>query len=197
MSKRISMVLFGLTGQGKSSIANMLIQGDIFQKGNVFEINDSAVGATITVNFSSNEEFIVYDTIGVGETSYGSVPHRKAVREIRNYFSKCKMPLNYIAFVKKKGRFTEEDRKMFKIFKEIFEGGETNFIIIITNSGPKWVEDYTEKIKENLGDHPIIPLCSLNYVGIKLEVLDSIQAIPVIGQPISSVFCKKSDEVSS
>ncbi|CAG8581337.1 13637_t:CDS:1 [Funneliformis caledonium] len=222
MSEQISVVLFGLTGQGKSSIANMLIQGDIRHKENKFVVNDDAIGASAQIKCNANDAFIVHDTIGVGETNCGSVPHKEAVKRIRNYFSECKMPLNYIAFVKKKGRFTEEDRKMFKIFKEIFEGGEKNFIIIITNSGPEWVKKYSKTIKENLGDHPIIPvdfpwsedenfyesvikrkkriqsllhlideLFNLEYEGIELEVLDSVQAIPVVGRLISSIFFKK------
>ncbi|CAI2166224.1 10607_t:CDS:1 [Funneliformis geosporum] len=222
MSEQISMVLFGLTGQGKSSIANMMVQGDIRHKDNKFVVNDDAVGASATIQCNSNDKFIVHDTIGVGETKSGSVPHKEAVKRIRNYFSLYKKPLNYIAFVKKKGRFTEEDRKMYKIFREVFEGGEKNFIIIITNSGQKWVEKYSNTIKENLGDHPIIPvdfpwsedddfyesvikrkkriqsllhlideLFRLEYEGIELEVLDSLQVIPVVGRLISKIFYNK------
>ncbi|CAI2192374.1 11997_t:CDS:2, partial [Funneliformis geosporum] len=114
MNEKTSITLFGLTGHGKSSIANMLIK--------------------------------VYDTVGVGEPSTGTVPYKEAVKKIRNYFSKCETSLNYIAFVKKKGRFTEEDRKMFNLFKEIFEGSENNFIIIITHSGQKWVDENKGKL---------------------------------------------------
>lgn len=190
-----SLVLFGLTGQGKSSIANMLIQGDIYQEKNTFMINDSAVGASVQIECSINDEFEVYDTIGIGETRFGSVPHKKAVRKIRDYFSRCKVPLNYIAYVKKKGRFTDEDREMFDVFKEIFKGGEKNFIIIITDSEPAWVNENLKAIRKNLGNHPIISvdfpqkneyelatkrteslqrlkteLSSLQYKGVRLEI---------------------------
>ncbi|CAI2165113.1 9022_t:CDS:2 [Funneliformis geosporum] len=131
MSERNRIVLFGLAGQGKSSIANMLIQGDIHHEvngneGNLnkFKINDGAVGASVEIICGVNNEFEVYDTIGVGETDAGSVPHKKAVVKIRDYFTRCEVQLNYIAYVKKQGRFTEEDRKMFNLFKKIFEGRE-------------------------------------------------------------------------
>ncbi|CAI2170818.1 8164_t:CDS:2 [Funneliformis geosporum] len=110
MSEKIRIVLFGLTGQGKSSIANMLIQGDIYHEGNVFAINDGAVGASSKILSSMNDKFIVYDTIGVGETISGNVPHKKAVKEIRDYFAICQERLHYIAYVKKQGRFTEDDQ---------------------------------------------------------------------------------------
>ncbi len=200
--EQTSVVLFGTTGQGKSSIANMLIQGDIYQEKNAFIINDSAVGASVQIACSVNSEFKVYDTIGVGETCFGSVPHKKAIKKIRKYFSKCRVPLNYISYVKKKGRYTEEDRKMFKAFKKIFKGGERNFIIIITGSDQKWVDDNSKTIKENFGDYPIIPvdfsqghedkvvikraeslqrltekLSNLEYKGIKLEVLSQVHIV--------------------
>ncbi|CAI2193545.1 6913_t:CDS:2 [Funneliformis geosporum] len=157
MNEKKSIILFGLTGQGKSSIANMMIQGDIYHEGNVFEINDGAVGANISIQRSDNDKFIVYDTIRLGEACSGNFSHKEAVKMIREYFTTCQLPLNYIAFVKKKGRFTEEDRKMFNLFKEIFEGNEKNFIIIITNSNPNWVEKNSESLKKNFReDYQII-----------------------------------------
>jgi len=172
MSEKTSIILFGPTGQGKSSIANMLIQGDISHKENKFVVNYGVVGASVSIqcndtmdNVSSyierktNDEFIVYDTIRVGEACSGKVSHKKTVKEIRDYFITRQFPLNYIAFVKKKGRFTEEDLKMFNLFKEIFAGSEKNFIIIITHSSQKWVEQNSESLKKNFReDYPIIPV---------------------------------------
>ncbi|RIA90852.1 hypothetical protein C1645_768727 [Glomus cerebriforme] len=155
--ERINVVFFGLTGHGKSSISNMLIQGDIHQN-NVFKVNNGAKGETININSSVNEIFQVFDTIGLGESASGSVPHKEAIKKIRDYFSRCQVPLNYICYVKKQDRFTEEDAKMFKIFKKIFKGGEMNFVIIITHSKPEWVEDNFESIKTNFGNYPIIPV---------------------------------------
>ncbi|CAG8500806.1 3566_t:CDS:1 [Funneliformis caledonium] len=224
MSERTRIVLFGLAGQGKSSIANMLIQGDIydevkdhegnFQRRNAFKINDGAVGASVDLVCGANDVFEVYDTIGVGETVSGSVPHNKAVNAIRNYFTICQVPLNYIAYVKKQGRFTVEDRKMFQLFKNIFEGSDENFIIIITNSGQRWVERNLNAIKKIFGDYPIIPVdfpwdeeeeddtfhrnkraqslqiltnrfSELQYKGIEFQVLSSFQTVEnIIAQVI-------------
>ncbi|GBB99322.1 hypothetical protein RclHR1_03490004 [Rhizophagus clarus] len=155
--ERINVVFFGLTGHGKSSIANMLIQGDIHQD-NAFKVNNGAKGETINIHSGVNEIFQVFDTIGLGESSSGSVPHKEAIKRIRDYFSRCQVPLNYICYVKKQDRFTEEDAKMFKIFKKIFKGGEINFHIIITHSKPEWVEENFETIKDNFGNYPIIPV---------------------------------------
>ncbi|CAI2193547.1 6914_t:CDS:2, partial [Funneliformis geosporum] len=151
MSEQHSILLFGLTGHGKSSIANMLIQGDIHHDVNKFVINNAAVGESFQIECSINDEFIVYDTVGIGEPETGKVPHKKAVKMIRDYFTTCQLPLNYIAFVKKKGRCTEEECKMFKLFKEIFEGSENNFIIIITHSVTKVGNEVVKEIVTKVG----------------------------------------------
>ncbi|CAI2180852.1 6436_t:CDS:2 [Funneliformis geosporum] len=164
MSEQNSVVLFGLTGTGKSTISNMLIQGDIHDEKNAFKVNDAAVGVSFNINCSSNEKFIVYDTIGVGEPFDGTVPHQKAVNELRNYFSTCQVPLNYIAYVKKKGRITDDDHKQFKILKEIFEGDYP----IIPVDFP-WSEDDDESDAVNNGykrslslQHLIVELSNLS-----------------------------------
>ncbi|CAI2184813.1 8919_t:CDS:2, partial [Funneliformis geosporum] len=136
--EKTSIILFGLPGHGKSSIANMLIQGDIYHEGNAFEINDSMQSVSATIKSKTNKEFIVYDTIGISETYFGNVPHKEAIQMTRDYFSKCEDSLNYVIYVKKKSRFSEEDHNMFKLFKEIFMGNEKNFLIIITESDQDW-----------------------------------------------------------
>jgi GTP-binding protein EngB required for normal cell division len=156
MSEQQSVLLFGRTGYGKSSIANMLVQGDIYQNKNIFTISDSAKGETLNIYSSSTEKYQVFDTVGLGEPPSHPVSHKNAVNEIRNYFSNCKVSLNYIFYVQKKGRISEEDKRMFKLFKEIFEWGEKKFVIIITNSKPDWIEKNLATITEDLGKYPII-----------------------------------------
>src|SRR5881398_2001772 len=138
MDELASVVFFGRTGEGKSTLANMLIQNDLFSENsdNLFPIGNSAVGETFDIVCSQNEIFEVYDTIGLCESSEGNISHKKAIKKIRTYFSKVRKPLHYICYVKKEGRITKEDKETFREFKRIFEGGENNFVIIITNSTP-------------------------------------------------------------
>ncbi|CAI2171312.1 2322_t:CDS:1 [Funneliformis geosporum] len=201
MSKPMSVALFGPTGQGKSTVANMLVQGDIHRENNAFVVKDAAVGIRDQTNRDVSETFEVVDIIGVCQTNFKSTPHKKAVKSIRNYFSKYRGPLNYICYVKKKGEFTKEDSQLFKVFKEIFKGGERNIIIIITDCEPEWVNENSKTIENNFGDYPTIAvdfptqghdavakrakslerltskLSSLNYKGIKLETLNSLQLV--------------------
>ncbi|GBB86765.1 hypothetical protein RclHR1_13190004 [Rhizophagus clarus] len=150
------VVLFGRAGYGKSSIANMLVQGDIYRNNNNFSVGHGAEGETVCIRSEFTEKYQVFDMIGLGEPSSHPVSHKEAVKTIRNYFSSHQFLLNYIFYVQRKGRITEEDVKMFKIFKETFKGGENNFIIVITHSKPEWVTENLEIIRKHFGNYPII-----------------------------------------
>ncbi|RGB37518.1 hypothetical protein C1646_756756 [Rhizophagus diaphanus] len=156
MSERQSVLLFGRAGCGKSSIANMLVQGDIYQNNNVFTINESVEGETLNIHISCSEKYQVFDTVGLGGLETHPISRKNAIAEIRNYFAWSKESLNYLFYVQKKGRICNEDKKTFKLFKEIFKCGEKNFVIIITNSNPEWVEKNLGAITENFGKYPII-----------------------------------------
>ncbi|RIA85463.1 hypothetical protein C1645_830777 [Glomus cerebriforme] len=159
-NERINIALFGRAGYGKSSIANMLVQRDIHRNNNIFPISDGASGIPTNIHGYITETYQVFDTVGFGEPPSHNISHNKAVNEIRNYFSNCEIPLNYIFYVHKKGRITEEDIKMFKIFKEIFEWGKTNIIILITHTKPEWVENTRnlDLLRKDFGNYPVIPV---------------------------------------
>ncbi|RGB37519.1 hypothetical protein C1646_694557 [Rhizophagus diaphanus] len=156
MSEQQSILLFGRAGCGKSSIANMLVQGDIYQNENMFEVSDGAVGETVNIYGSCTEKYQVFDTVGLGGLETHPVPHKNAINEIRNYFAWSKESLNYLFYVKKKERICNEDKKTFKLFREIFKWAEKNFVIIITNSNPEWVEKNLGAITDSFGKYPII-----------------------------------------
>ncbi|CAG8552996.1 9511_t:CDS:1 [Dentiscutata erythropus] len=151
----VSVVFFGSPGAGKSTLANMLLQEDLCSK-NLFPMSDSAAGGNSEIIFSSTDVFAVYDTVGLCVTSKGKVSNKDAIKKVRSCFSATKLPLNYICYVIKKGRFTDADKNGFKEFQKIFKGGERNFVIIITNSDSKWVSENKETIRKYFGNHEII-----------------------------------------
>lgn len=158
MNRITHIVLCGRTGDGKSSIANMLIQGDIYRdRENIFDVGNAALGETRELTYARDVRFGVFDLIGLGELSSGGVPHDVAIKNIRNHFSTNGLPLNYICYVKR-SRTTEEDIHLFGIFKKIFKEGEKNFIIIVTHTGPSWTdnEENVNETKRNFGDYPVI-----------------------------------------
>ncbi|EXX51653.1 hypothetical protein RirG_260010 [Rhizophagus irregularis DAOM 197198w] len=149
-----NIVLCGRSGDGKSSIANMLIQGDVYRDSeNDFRIGNSAKAVTEYLTAISNEKFVVYDTIGLGDSTGSD----EAIKAIRNFFSMGKIPLNYICYVKR-SRSLKDDVRLFETYRKIFGDGEKNFVIIITHSGPEWAkeEENVKLIKEQLGNYPVI-----------------------------------------
>ncbi|CAG8810747.1 15438_t:CDS:1 [Cetraspora pellucida] len=152
-----SVILVGRTGDGKSSLANMMTQGDLFDDENKFPISNKAVGETSVIEYCIDRDFEVYDTIGLCEARKGSTLHEKAIKGIRTYFSRVSKPVHYICYVKKgTTRFTKEDRTAFKEFKKIFSKAESNFVIIITDSNQEWVNENVNTIRDYFGNYNII-----------------------------------------
>src|SRR5581483_12035464 len=103
----INVALFGRAGHGKSSIANMLIQGDI-NEDNLFKAGDGAKGEIINIYSSITEKYQVFDMVGVGEpSSHADVSHKKAIKKVRDYFSECNVSFNYIFYVQSEERITD------------------------------------------------------------------------------------------
>ncbi|CAB4420554.1 unnamed protein product [Rhizophagus irregularis] len=177
---RKNIVLCGRSGDGKSSIANMLIQGDVYRDSeNDFRIGNSAKAVTEYLTAISNEKFVVYDTIGLGDSTGSD----EAIKAIRNFFSLGKIPLNYICYVKR-SRSLEDDVRLFETYRKIFGDGEKNFVIIITHSGPEWAKEKenVKLIKNNLQraeslEHLLNEFSKLEYNGIEPEVLNPSQNI--------------------
>ncbi|RGB27856.1 hypothetical protein C1646_819484 [Rhizophagus diaphanus] len=181
MNKISHIVLCGRTGDGKSSIANMLVQGDIYRdKENLFNIGNAAIGETRELTYARDVRFGVFDLVGLGELPSGGVPHDVAIKNIRNHFSTNGLSLHYICYVKR-SRITKEDIRLFGIFKKIFKEGEKNFVIIVTHTGPSWTDDEknVDETQRNFGDYPVISVDfpKLNYSGNNPEVLSSSQVI--------------------
>ncbi|CAG8627254.1 6373_t:CDS:2, partial [Acaulospora morrowiae] len=174
MDKQINVAIFGITGGGKSTIANMLLVGDLSDN-NPFQIGDCARGVTSDLNHYFNGKFGVIDLPGFGEGPSGTVKHSEAIKIAREHFSAMELPLNYIFYVKKKGRFTEAEHVMFNEFKDIFNDAEDKIVIIITNCKEKeWIVENSKEIKKNF-DNLLEKLSFLNYEGIIPEVYSSFE----------------------
>lgn len=163
-----SIILIGQSGSGKSSIANMLIQRKIREK-NLYKISDSAVGETkdYLCHSCPTYKLKVYDTIGLGESSTGTVTHEEAVIRFYEFLLDMKVKFNYICIVKRRDRLTELDESIYHIATEIFKGDTSkNFILIITNAKTKWINDENENLIKVYGN---IPKIAVRFPDIDLD----------------------------
>ncbi|CAB4380050.1 unnamed protein product [Rhizophagus irregularis] len=175
MNRISHIVLCGRTGDGKSSIANMLVQGDIYRdRENLFNIGNAAIGETRELTYARDVRFGVFDLVGLGELPSGGV------REKFRYL-----------IVTHTGPSWTDDEKNVDETKRNFG----DYPVISVDFPSNIDEDYAEidrKKKGNQFANLLAKLSELNYSGNNPEVLSSshvienslsniINAVPVAG----------------
>lgn len=149
-----NVVVLGKTGCGKSSVANNIAGGD------VFEVSDSVAGVTrktemteTLLSYGPTEEYTLrlIDTVGLFDHELKA---KEIFKDVKDFF-KTKVPegIHLILFVFKDGRFTPEERKTFKYIMENFKGREVSDIsaLVLTHcenksqaAREKCVSDFTK-----------------------------------------------------
>lgn len=152
-----NIILLGRAGVGKSTIASMLCCGYLVPNNNPFEIDDGVRG--VTLNFenrvSKSKMWNIYDTIGLGESILGNVPHQIAQQRIVEFLKKVKTKFTYICIVKSKDRIDELDPLIIKATTEIFKGAESNFVLIVTHANNTWLNKERSSLVEVYGNIPM------------------------------------------
>ncbi|KAG0318988.1 hypothetical protein BGZ99_005352 [Dissophora globulifera] len=157
-----NIILVGKTGTGKSSVANMLVQGDMYHD-NVREVSDRASGMTTSVIKVAGRGWTVTDTVGLGESETGgTVVTKDALQLLENVLKASIQGFHYVGFVvnKNKGRVSTKDHlSLFRMFETIFAGAEDNFVLIFTGcEDERWLAKNKEVIQATFG-HTIRTVC--------------------------------------
>jgi predicted GTPase len=98
---KTKILLFGRTGSGKSTIANMMIKGKL-DSPLLFETSSGIRGKTIFFQKEENEEYMVVDTVGFGEAEQGTVSNVEARNRLYDFFTKInETGYNHFAYVHK------------------------------------------------------------------------------------------------
>ncbi|KAF9346183.1 hypothetical protein BGX26_002328 [Mortierella sp. AD094] len=150
------IVFVGKTGAGKSSLTNMLVQGDLFDK-NIRKVSNSADAVTAEVEVVDGRGWTVCDTVGLGELQgKGDSKKDEAMELLVRVLREGKLGFHYIAYVIKQDRLrTKEHAELFDLFKKTFAGAEKNFILVITHCKEKWIEKNKTAISDTFGDLPV------------------------------------------
>ncbi|KAH9532338.1 hypothetical protein CY35_19G088200 [Sphagnum magellanicum] len=144
---KTKMLLFGRTGSGKSTVANMLIKGNL-DSPLLFETSSGIRGKTISFQREENDEYMVVDTVGFGEVKQGTVSNLEARNRLYNFFTKInETGYNYFAFVRKWGKIDELDTHLWNFFKKAFEGVEQNFVLLFTQCKHSTLQENLEEVK--------------------------------------------------
>jgi energy-coupling factor transporter ATP-binding protein EcfA2 len=139
----IRVLVFGATGTGKTSLCNALT-------GKVRPTDNGAKGITAKSHlypaFQTGESKIeIIDTVGLHESSHGTVPAEQAVVELIELLEKARDGFSLLVHVTRASRITKEHDDDYKFFVEKMTQGSIPVILAVTgceNEHPmtSWVE---------------------------------------------------------
>lgn len=110
--KRFTIVLCGLTGAGKSAVANLLSGSNCFKEGNDFA---SVTAETSKVDFEfGGQKFRIIDTPGFFDTT---VTNDQISKSISNFSKFSNDGIDAVLIVTRKGRFTKENQEVSKFME--------------------------------------------------------------------------------
>ncbi|CAK9253090.1 unnamed protein product [Sphagnum jensenii] len=141
------VILFGRTGSGKSTIAQMLIHGELLSESG-FEIGSGAIGVTSGIISSEGRGWHVTDTPGFGEPKEGTVPTADAVKILKKFILDIRGVYSHFVYVMKYNRLNVYDEKLWNFFRAIFRGAEDNFSVVITNRRNELSESDVARVKK-------------------------------------------------
>ena len=160
-----NIVVVGKTGTGKSTVANVILNGirGLNDK-KTFTVKSSATSVTSTASCSiatvfphgfseSGYRLKVIDTVGLFDTG-STKTNKQIVRDLRDYFIKnIENGVNLVLFVMKKDRFTAEEEEVFSFLMKHFsrEIGELSALLITHCDSNKESErkEYIEGFKKS------------------------------------------------
>ena len=133
------VVLFGKTGDGKSTVANALVTGGIEDL--QFAIGHGVKGCTSEMLTLEGRGWTVTDTVGLGEGEGGQVSTQDAENLISEFLRKVKGQYSHVIYVKSSAnRFDVLDESIWKSFKRIFKGAEGAFTVLFTKGNEDWLD---------------------------------------------------------
>lgn len=150
-----NVILFGESGSGKSSIINMLSDGD------PAPINNGMDGCTLSstpyeVNVLGRS-MTLWDTAGLDEGEDGRVPDWKAVINLYNLLQKVQNGVNLLVFVTRP-RIKKSAQKNWKLFYEIICQKKVQIVMVVTGlEEEKDMDGWWMNNKETLHKYGIYP----------------------------------------
>jgi GTPase SAR1 family protein len=127
------VLVFGTTGVGKTSLCNELANPEEPQA-----VSDSAKGVTFkTYEFPpfdlAGKSCILTDTVGLNESSGGTLDPGDALRELVTLLLNSKKGYSLLIHVMQKGRILQIHKDNYNLFVEALTGAAIPVILVVTN----------------------------------------------------------------
>ncbi len=159
--KIIRVLVFGATGTGKTSLCNALTRRSR-------PTDNGARGITAKSHIyppfkAGNRKIEIVDTVGLHESSHGTVPAEQAVVDLIELLEKAKDGFSLLVHVTRASRITKEHDEDYTFFVENMTQGRIPVILAVTgceNDQPMaaWVERNQEAF-QRFAYKEIIPTC--------------------------------------
>jgi GTPase SAR1 family protein len=159
--KNIRVLVFGATGTGKTSLCNALT-------GEALPTDNGARGVTAKSHsypvFQTGDSKIeIIDTVGLHESSHGTVPAKQAVVELIELLKKAEDGFSLLVHVTRASRITKEHDDDYKFFVEKMTQGSIPVILAVTgceNENPmiSWVDKNKEAFTR-FNYKELVPTC--------------------------------------
>lgn len=135
-----TILVVGLTGSGKSTLCNSIINksGKLRELTSPFNTSDGATGCTLQFQVNITPTETVLDTVGFGDPQFDP---SQIFEQFKAALSRAGNKVTHVIFVVKKGRFTRELVNFFTSVQEkVLEGKCRNNSLVLFSDCEKWVE---------------------------------------------------------
>eukprot|EP00249_Psilotum_nudum_P016348 c25777_g1_i2 orf=456-1220(-) len=147
-----SVILFGRSGSGKSTVANMLVTGSLNVP--LFPLSSGWERETQKLQKEEGRGWQVLETVGLGELKGGAVSSVKAKKKLPNFLTDIEGSYNHFVYVVKKDRIDEKaEQQLWNLFTFIFTGDKDQLlldhaIILITSANERWLDRNRSKLEK-------------------------------------------------
>ncbi|KAG0208401.1 hypothetical protein BGX28_000619 [Mortierella sp. GBA30] len=153
------IVLAGPPGQNKADIANMLIQGDILDQDNRVPDRETCDSEKASVELVDGRGWSLYIVDGMqdlaGGTSADAATGRRRMMTAlaeggtRGFHLFCLV-------LRKDNVWSFATAEYINAFRELFVGGNSRFVLIISDSGDQWVKDHQQELESRLPEFTVV-----------------------------------------
>ena len=166
--KKKTIVLFGISGVGKSTVSNCLLgaKGDMnsIQNGD-FPVSEDAASGNTDFEIHSNDKYTIVDTIGFGSADINGT---YLLKMMRRGLHKVNNELDLVVFVIRQGRLTNDTFQFIRTFQENVLRNESrmNSLLLVNRCERGWLARDAQR------NNPFIRqmLASVNNVSYEFDL---------------------------